>query len=295
MTGPVLVVGAAGRLGASIVQAFADRPVLAMTRATLDITDPDAVSRAVAAAAPSVIINAAAFNDVDGAEDRATEALAVNGFAVRSLARAAEEGGAVLVHFSTDFVFDGTATVPYTEGVPPAPRSTYALSKLLGEWFALDAPRGFVLRVESLFGAPPQWTGRRGSLDAIVDGLIEGRELTVFTDRVVSPSYVDDVARATRHLVDAGAAPGLYHCVNSGMATWHEVALEAARILGVTPRLQLVTMEQMGLKASRPRFCALSNRKLAEAGFTMPAWQDALGRWLAGRRQPAGRINETHG
>ncbi len=266
-----------------------------MTRADLEITDPDAVSRAVASAAPGVIINCAAFNDVDGAEDRATEALAVNSFAVRSLARAAEKGDAVLVHFSTDFVFDGTATEPYSENVPPAPRSTYALSKLLGEWFALDAPRGFVLRVESLFGAPPQWTGRRGSLDVIVDGLTEGRELKVFTDRVVSPSYVDDVALATRHLVDSGGAPGVYHCVNSGQATWHDVALETARILGVAPRLEPVTMEQMGLKASRPRFCALSNRKLAEAGFMMPAWQDALGRWLAGRRQPAGRINETHG
>ena len=295
MTGPVLVVGAAGRLGASIVQAFSDRPVLAMTRADLDITDPDAVSRTVARAVPAVIINCAAYNDVDGAEDRATEALAVNGFAVRSLARAAETCDAVLVHFGTDFVFDGTATEPYTESSPPAPRSTYALSKLLGEWFALDAPRGFVLRVESLFGAPAHWSGRRGSLDTIVDGLTQGRELKVFTDRIVSPSYVDDVALATRHLVDSGAAPGVYHCVNSGQATWHDVAVEAARVLGVAPRLEPVTMEQMALKASRPRFCALANHKLAAAGFTMPAWQDALGRWLAGRRQPAGRINEAHG
>ena len=295
MTGPVLVVGAAGRLGAFMVQAFSDRPVLAMTRADLEITDPDAVSRTITRTAPAVIINCAAFNDVDGAEDHFAEALAVNGFAVRSLARAAEDGDAVLVHFGTDFVFDGTAAEPYTESVPPAPRSTYALSKLLGEWFALDAPRGFVLRVESLFGASAHWTGRRGSLDAIVDGLVQGRELKVFTDRVVSPSYVEDVASATRHLVDSGADPGVYHCVNSGHATWHDVAVEAARILGVTPRLEAVTMEQMALKASRPRFCALANQKLADAGFIMPEWQGALGRWLAGHRQRAGRINETHG
>ena len=295
MTGPVLVVGAAGRLGASIVQAFADRPVLALTRAELDITNPESVGRTIARAAPAVIINCAAFNDVDGAEDHAADALAVNAFAVRSLARAAEDCGAVLVHFGTDFVFDGTASEPYSESTPPAPRSTYALSKLLGEWFALDAPRGFVLRVESLFGAAAHWTGQPGSLDEIVDGLARGRDVKVFTDRVVSPSYVDDVAAATRHLVDSGSAPGLYHCVNSGHATWHEVALEAARLLGVAPRLELVTMEQMALKASRPRFCALANRKLADAGFTMPAWQDALGRWLARRRQAAGRMNETHG
>src|SRR4051812_30761885 len=101
MSGPVLVVGAAGRLGAAIVHAFADRPVIGLARAALDITDPESVSRAVARAAPAVIINCAAFNDVDGAEDRPSAALAVNAFAVRSLARAAETCGARLVHYST--------------------------------------------------------------------------------------------------------------------------------------------------------------------------------------------------
>ena len=175
---------------------------------------------------------------------------------------------------------------PYDESDTPSPRSVYASSKLLGEWFALDAPRAYVLRVESLFGSPPDWTGRRGTLDAIVSGLEAGREVTVFTDRTVSPSYVVDVAAATRHLVETGAAPGMYHCVNSGHATWHEVALEVARVLGVAPRLKPITMADMPLAAARPCFCALSNRKLAAAGFTMPAWQDALGRWLAGGGRP---------
>lgn len=280
MTGRVFVVGAAGRLGASIVDAFPDRDVVAYTRASLDITDPDAVGRAVGAASPAVIVNCAAFNDVDAAEDRPAEAFAVNALAVRSLARAAEACGGRFVHFGTDFVFDGSAAVPYTEEAQPSPRSTYALSKLLGEWFALDAPRGLVLRVESLFGATREWTGRRGSLDAIVEGLEQGCAVKVFTDRVVSPSYVDDVARATKHLVDGEAAPGVYHCVNSGQATWYEVAQEAARLLGVRPHLVPVTLDQASLRAARPLFCALANRKLAGAGFTMPTWEDALRRWL---------------
>jgi dTDP-4-dehydrorhamnose reductase len=150
----------------------------------------------------------------------------------------------------------------------------------MGEWFALDAPRAFVLRVESLFGSPAGWTGRRGTLDAIVGGLAAGREVRVFTDRVVSPGYTPDIAAATRHLIASGAAPGLYHCVNDGQATWEQVAREAARVLGVEPVLQLTTSDQVALKAARPTYCALSPRKLAAAGFTMPAWQDALGRWL---------------
>ena len=281
----VLVTGAGGQLAHYVARAFAGSDagsdVVALSRRALDITDPAAVAAAVAAAAPDVIVNCAAFNDVDGAEDRPEQALAVNAFAVRSLALAAETAGAALVHYSTDFVFDGTRTSePYTEADAPAPRSTYASSKLMGEWFALDAPRAFVLRVESLFGSPAGWTGRRGTLDAIIAALREGRQVRVFTDRVVSPSYTPDIAAATRHLVTCGAEPGLYHCFNDGQATWEQVALESARLLGVDPVLQRTTADTVVLRAARPTYCALSPRKLAAAGFVMPAWQDALDRWL---------------
>jgi len=279
----VLVLGASGQLGSAVVRAFADRQVIAHTSATLDVTDSDAVPRAVRDASPDAIVNCAAFNDVDGAEARPHDAFAVNAFAVRSLARAAEEAGARLVHYSTDFVFDGSAAVPYTEASPPRPRSVYAASKLVGEWFALDAPAAFVLRVESLFGTPRNWQGRRGTFDAIVSGLERGVAVRVFTDRVVSPGYVPDIAAATRHLLDAGAAPGLYHCVNSGSATWDQVARELARMLGIQPILDPITMDQVQMKAPRPRFCALATDKIAAAGFPMPAWQDAIGRWLASR------------
>ena len=283
----VLVTGASGQLGASMVRAFADRDVIAHTHATLDITDDEAVRREIGRARPAVIVNCAAFNDVDGAEGRPTDALAVNAFALRSMARAAESCGATLVHYGSDFVFDGAATEPYEETAAPAPHSVYASSKLVGEWFALDAPRAYVLRVESLFGAPAEWTGRRGSLDTIVEGLEAGREIPVYIDRTVSPSYVVDVAAATRHLVDNGAPAGVYHCVNSGHGTWQQVALEVAGILGVPPRLKPITMDEVQLKAARPRFCALSNRKLTGTGFAMPAWQDGLRRWLAARGRPA--------
>jgi dTDP-4-dehydrorhamnose reductase len=270
-----------------IARAFAEAEVIAHTRASLDVTDAGAVRRAVAAASPQVIVNCAAYNDVDGAENAPATALAVNAFAVRTLARAAADAGATLVHYSTDFVFDGAAGEPYREDAAPAPRSTYAASKLLGEWFALEAPGAFVLRVESLFGAPRGWIGRRGTLDGLVAALEEGREVTVFTDRVVSPTYTPDIAAATRHLITADAAPGLYHCVNAGYGSWYDVAREAAGILGVTPRFVTVTMDQVPLKAARPRFCALNPARLAAAGFPMPPWTDALRRWLAARGVPA--------
>ena len=279
----VLVTGANGQLAAFIVQAFADREVIALTRAALDVTDPAAVAAAVADASPHLIVNCAAFNDVDGAEDRATEALAINALAVRSLARAADTVGAVLVHYSSDFVLNSDSQEPHAEDARPAPRGVYASSKLLGEWFALESSRAYVLRVESLFGSPAGWTGRRGTLDHIVDGLQHGREVKVFTDRIVSPSYSKDVAGATRHLVLSGGPAGLYHCVNDGHASWHDVAAEAARILGVQPRLVPTTVDQVRLRVPRPRYCALSTKKLAAAGFAMPTWQDAMKRWLESR------------
>ena len=290
----VLVTGANGQLAAFIVQAFADCEVIALTRQSLDVTDPALVARTVAETAPDLIVNCAAFNDVDGAESRVIEAMAINALAVRSLRRAADAARATLVHYSTDFVLNTDSAEPHREDVRPAPRGVYASSKLLGEWMALQSsdsthgfsetgPRAFVLRVESLFGSPAGWAGRRGTLDHIVDGLERGREVKVFTDRIVSPSYSKDVATATRHLVTSGAAPGLYHCVNDGHASWHDVAAEAARVLGVQPRLVPITVDQMALRVPRPRYCALSPGKLAAAGFTMPAWQDALRRWLVGR------------
>jgi dTDP-4-dehydrorhamnose reductase len=286
----VLVTGASGQLATAVLRAFADRDVTAVTRRTLDVTDIDAVQRVVNEARPDVIVNCAAFNHVDAAESQPTEAFAVNTFAVRTLVRAAEARDARLVHYGSDFVFaglDGPDAEPYDESVPPSPRSVYAASKLAGEWLALEYARAYVLRVESLFGLPVDWPGRRGSLDTIVSGLEAGREVPVFTDRVVSPSYVEDVAAATRHLIDSDAPPGLYHCVNSGHGTWYQVALEAARLLCVPARLKPITTTDARFAAERPRFGALSNRKLAAAGFEMPPWQDALQRWLAVRGRPA--------
>jgi dTDP-4-dehydrorhamnose reductase len=280
------VAGAEGQLGASIVRTFADCGVAAYHRGALDVANPEMVARVVRETAPDLIVNCSAFNDVDGAEERAAAAFDVNAFAVRSLARAADACGAMLVHYSTDFVFDGETDRPYDERSQPAPRSVYAMSKLVGEWFALEAERAFVLRVESLFGTPRDWPGRRSSLDGIVAGLEAGRPVRVFGDRIVSPSYVEDVSAATRHLVTAGSEPGLYHCVNSGHGSWLAVAEETARLMGVAPNFEVVSMREIPLKAARPRFCALSNRKLADAGFVMPPWQDALGRWLAARDRP---------
>ena len=283
----VLVTGARGQLAGAIVQAYKDcAQVLAYSREELDITNFDHVMSRVRADRPDLIINCAAYNNVDGAEDEVDTALTVNAFAVRVLARAARDTGATLVHYSTDFVFDGKAAHPYVEEDVPNPQSVYAQSKLLGEWFALEASRAFVLRVESLFGG----IRAKSSVDRIVQAIDDGRSANVFVDRTVSPSYVLDVAAATKTVVERGA-PGLYHCVGTGHANWHVVGLEIARLMGKehVARLQPVSIADVPMRAQRPQFAALSNAKLSRIA-PLPTWQDALRRYLSSRSPstPAG-------
>ena len=278
----VVVVGARGQLAAAVVrECAASHDVVALTRADLDVTDDPAVGAAMARIHPDVIVNGAAMTDVDAAEDRPVEALSVNAFAVRSLARAADRHGALLVHYSTDFVFDGAASRPYVEEDPPNPRSAYAASKLVGEWFALDAPRAYVLRVESLFGRAPGASPAKGSAAGILDTLVAGGSPRVFEDRTISPTFVLDAARATRQLIESHAPAGIYHCVNSGWCTWLEFARELARQLRIEARLTPIRLSDVTLRAERPLYCALSNEKLRSVGIEMPAWQDALARYLA--------------
>jgi dTDP-4-dehydrorhamnose reductase len=277
----IAVVGARGQLGAALVHEFAaGHDIRAFGRAELDISNDGAVAAAMAEAKPQIILNGAAFTDVDAAEDRPIEALNSNAFGVRTLASAAREHGAVLVHYSTDFVFDGRVATPYVETDAPNPQSVYAASKLLGEWFAPDAPGALVLRVEGIFGETPGAGPAKGSAAAILNGLRAGAAVKVFEDRIITPSYVSDVVRATRQLLESHAPAGLYHCVNTGPTTWHEFALEMARLIGVEPRLTKVRMADMNLRAKRPLYCALSNDKLRSIGIDMPTWQDALRRFL---------------
>lgn len=275
----VLIIGAAGQLGQAMVARLQSaHAVTAWTRADVDLTNHSALRDAIAGLRPDVVINCSGYNNVDQAEDDQVTALEVNAMAVGTMARAAAALDAVFVHYSTDFVFAGTATTPYRETDMPEPRSVYAQSKLVGEWLAADAPKHYVLRVESLFGGP----NRKSSIDRIADGVRQQQPAPVFVDRVVSPSFVADVADASAFVLDTRPEWGLYHCVNTGHATWFDVGMEIASALGAAESsLRPVSVHDVKLRAVRPQFAALSNDKLRSAGFAMPTWQDAVGRYLA--------------
>ena len=276
----IVVTGAGGQLGQVLVRDFQKaHEVYGLTRESLDITDRGAVAERILKLRPTVVVNCAAYNDVDGAEENPKIALAANAFGVSALADAARTCDAVFVHFGSDFVFDGTASRPYTEKDPPNPLSVYGASKLLGEILATRAPKHYVVRVESVFGGG----GHGSSIGRMADAFAKGDPVRAFVDRTVSPSFVDDVSRATRRLVEKGAPFGLYHCVSTGFTNWMSLAQELAKLMGKPPNIAPVNTERAGLKAPRPRFCALSNDKLSGVGIEMPDWSSALARFVAGR------------
>jgi dTDP-4-dehydrorhamnose reductase len=281
----IVLIGARGRLGTAMARGLtaAGHGVVGLTRSDLDITNAEQVGIAVQSFEPDVVVNCSAYNAVDAAEADPGAAFAANAQGPLNLARAAEAAGALLVHFSTDFVFDGTASRPYTEVDSPNPLSVYGASKLAGEYEVINAAsRHYVLRVESLFGGCGT-NGQRATIDYLIDSLLTGATVRAMVDRTVSLSYVDDVVSATAALMTRQASAGIYHCVNSGWSTWYDLAVEIARQLDVAGHIEPVLAADVKVVARRPLFCALSNDKLRRAGISMPGWQTAIARHLTAR------------
>jgi dTDP-4-dehydrorhamnose reductase len=276
-----VVLGARGTLGAAICQELERLgwSTLACGHAECDISDGAAVSALIESAAPAVVFNAAAFTDVDGAESQPDRAYAVNATGAGNVARAAAAAGAVVVHYSTDFVFDGELERPYHEDDAPSPQGVYARSKADGDGLVAAAtPRHFILRVGCLYGR-----GGRNFPSTIVRRLWAGETVRADSERLGSPTWVKEVAHVSGRLATTELY-GLYHCTSQGATSWSDFALHAARLLGVPEdRVQGVASASLRLKAPRPRRAVLDNRRLRDRGLDMiSTWQDALAAFVAG-------------
>ena len=273
MTVRWLVTGAAGMLGRDLVEVLSDDDVLGLARAELDVTDEASVARAVTG--HDVVVNAAAWTDVDGAEDAEAEATRVNGVGPRVLAEECRRSGARLVHLSTDYVFDGEAGEPYAEDAPPAPRSAYGRSKLAGEQAVRDVlPTGsYVVRTAWLYGEH----GRNFVRTMI--GLERDREtLDVVDDQRGQPTWTVDVAERIGALVRAEAPAGTYHATSSGDTTWCGLAKAVFTELGADPaRVRPTTTEAFPRPAPRPVYSVLGHGAWARAGLEpIRDWRAAL-------------------
>ena len=286
----ITLIGADGRLGGVLLGELVTGgyQVTGLTLSDLDITDAERVAVTLERLRPDVIVNCSAYNAVDAAEDHPSAAFAVNATGPSVLADAADATGALLVHFSTDFVFDGRAREPYREDASPNPLGVYGQSKLAGEEAVRKSRRHYICRLESLFGGSG-FQGHQATIDQIADRILDSRVVRAIADRTVSPSYAVDVAVATRRLIEIGAPYGVYHCVNSGYTTWIDLAHEVARELGVLPQIEPILSADLHAVAPRPLFCALSNDKLLGVGIQIPTWQSAVRRHLAPRSAAARR------
>lgn len=271
-----LLTGAGGMLGNDLRQALEARgeEVIALSKSDLDVTDASAVSAAVAAHQPDVIVNCAGYTRVDDAEKNESVANAVNGSALEFLARAA--GDARLVHVSTDFVFDGAKRTPYEINDAPAPMSAYGRSKLIGERAAAKAPHHLIVRTSWLFG-------RNGPnfVEAIRNQLRKGTNpLRVVNDQRGRPTYTPHLAEAVIRLVKNGAR-GIVHYADEPECSWYDFACAIAAELGSEVRIDPVSTAEFPRPAARPAYSVLSTARYERLTGVAPAdWREGLSQYL---------------
>lgn len=273
----ILLTGANGNLGRDVTAHLAPRhQVLPHPREALDVTDPRAVLETVAAVAPEAIVHCAGFTDVDGAEARRDEAFRVNALGARHVAVAADAVGALLVHVSTDYVFDGAAAEPYTEFDLPAPLNVYGRSKLAGEEAVrTHCRRHFILRTAWLYGAHG-----RNFVGTILRAAREKDALDVVDDQVGCPTWTLEVARVIGEVIDTGAF-GTYHASAEGQCSWYAFACAVLKARGIDTPVRPVDTERVPRPARRPPYTVLRNLCLEALGVRMRPWDEALAEFLA--------------
>ena len=283
----VAIFGSGGQLGVELVHEFQNRGynVTGLDRSAVDISDGARVERSLAELDPAVVVNAAAYNQVDVAENEPLAAFLANALAVRNLAKACRQVDARLVHFSTDYVFDGAAGRPYTEEDTPHPLGAYAVSKLAGEMYAqayLDNP--LIIRTSGVFG-PGGLRTARGNFIELMLRLAAGKQpIRVVEDHVASPTFAPALAARTADLVERNLT-GLFHVGGGTPISWFDYAGIIFRIAGLNPELRPTNDREFRTAARRPKFSALSNAKMERCGIApMPPIEDAIRTYMTARQ-----------
>ena len=293
MSRRAVVFGAAGQLGVELVRELQNRrfSVMAWDRTQVDITDPAAVQNALANYDAEVVFNAAAYNQVDVAEKEPQAAFLVNALAVRNLALACRQIDAQLVHFSTDYVFDGSARHPYVEEDLPHPLGAYAVSKLAGELYAqayLD--RALVIRTSGVFGPGGLATARGNFVELMLRLAASPSPIRVVEDHVASPTFAPLLASRTVDLVERNLS-GLFHVGGGAPTSWFQFARLIFETAGLDAVLLATNEREYRTPARRPRYSALSNGKMERSGLApMPPLREVLLTYFAQR--PAGQASK---
>lgn len=271
-----LITGARGQLAEEFQRFLKDEEVIAFTKEMLDISDADAIASAVSSISPDIILNCAAYNFVDKAEDDFDASVKINADGVKNLAIASKKYNALLVHYSTDYVFDGMQECLYAEADKTNPINNYGKSKLMGEMFLKSETENYLLfRVSWVFGE-----GKQNFLYKLSEWAEENRLLKIVCDQISTPTYTEDIVKYTVLAINKGVR-GTYHLTNSGYASRYEVSKYYLSKLGWNGLALPVSSNYFSTPAKRPYFSAMSNKKLSdELGVKMPHWTDGIDRFL---------------
>lgn len=286
MQSKVIIFGGGGQLGIELCREFERRDwqVLKLERQTVDVTDSQGVEQAVGSADAELVINSAAYNQVDIAEKEPKAAFEANALAVRNIAMACRQAGAKLVHYSTDYVFDGTKGSSYVETDQTHPLGAYAVSKLAGELYAqayLDDP--LILRTSGVFGPGGMFTPRGNFVEVMLRMARNNQPIRVVMDHVASPTYAPALAKRTADMVEKKIS-GLFHMGGGEAISWYEYARIIFELAQLSPSLQPTDEREYRTAARRPKYSALSNEKVDAAGIEpMPAFREAVRAYLEAR------------
>jgi dTDP-4-dehydrorhamnose reductase len=286
----VAVVGANGQLGSDVVCAFAAQgdTVTSLTHGDIELSSLESVNTCLGKQPFDVVVNTAAMHQVEKCEQEPAEAYAINAMGTRNLALATRESGAVLVHVSTDYVFDGAKGAPYLEDDAPLPLNVYGNSKLAGEYFARTLnPRHFVTRTSALYGKHPcRAKAGLNFVDLMLKLARERGRVRVVDDEVVTPTSTLQLAKQIVVLSRCDAY-GLYHATAEGKCSWYEYAKEIFQLTDTDVRLEVATSTEFPAKVPRPRYSVLENHALKVRGLNgFRSWQEGLCEYL-GVREPS--------
>ena len=273
----ILIIGAKGMLGQELAKTFVGNDLVLFDKEDLDITNREQVFKKLEELRSDVVINAAAYNNVDGAEEDFEMALKVNGEGPSNLARAAEFIGARFIQYSSDYVFDGTRKEGYTEDDIPQPISKYGESKLATENIFVHCMNCYLIRTSRLFGKPAISEGAKKSfVDVMLKLGKEKDSLDLVDEEWSNPTYVVDLANQTKVLLEGDYQPGIYHITNEGACTWYDFAQEIFHQAGINVQTAPVGGDKFPRPAERPMYSSLLNKKLP----LMRPWQVALRDYL---------------
>ncbi len=277
----VLLIGGSGQLGSEIRARWGDDEIVAPSRAELNIADVESIAQASVHAKPDLVVNCAAFHNVDTCESQPDEAMRINALAGDAGAAICAERDIAFMTISTDYVFDGQASAPYTEEDAPHPISAYGVSKLAGELLVLRrSARAFVVRTCGVYGLHASQSKGHTFVDRLITQARAGEAIRVVSDVVASPTYAGHLALALRELVDKRAY-GLTHASNVGPVSWYEFAVKALQLAGVAHPIEPISASQWKAPARRPAYSALRNARLETLGIAMPRWDEGIASYLA--------------